>query len=78
MCKYKDIFGKPGTGIHKYRWNKTAIVDYLGTIMFSMIISKVCDKPLVLTTIVCFIIGELFHYIFCIDTQAIKFLGMKN
>ena len=67
MCKYKDIFGKPGTGIHKYRWNKTAIVDYLGTIMLSMIISKVCDKPLVLTTIVCFIIGELLHYIFCIE-----------
>ena len=45
----QDIFGVPGMG--------TAIVDYLGTILIAMIVTKI---PLVITTICAFILHYLF------------------
>jgi len=32
LCKYKDIFGKPNTGAHKYRFLGVAIIDVILTI----------------------------------------------
>jgi hypothetical protein len=32
LCKYKDMFGKPNTGVHKYRLFNIAVVDVLATI----------------------------------------------
>ena len=32
FCKYKDLFGKPGEGVHSYRIFNIAIVDVILTI----------------------------------------------
>ena len=32
LCKYKDILGKPGQGVHSYRIFNIAIVDVILTI----------------------------------------------
>ena len=77
MCifsKYKNIIGEPGTGIHKYRLNDAAFVDYIVILASAIIISKKCNIPLVLTTILLFIVGEIFHYLFCVKTSTLKYL----
>lgn len=33
LSKYKDIFGKPMTGLHKYRIFDIAVVDVAATIL---------------------------------------------
>jgi hypothetical protein len=68
LCPYKYIFGVPGTGIHRFRFLDTAIVDYLGTIVLAMIVTKVTKVPLVISTILMFVLGILFHYLFCLST----------
>jgi hypothetical protein len=43
----------------------TAIVDYLGSILIAMIVTKI---PLVITTIGVFVLGIILHLLFCLKT----------
>ena len=80
MCifsQYKDIFGKVGTGPHQYRFLNTALVDYALTILGAILITYLTDIPLVLTTIGLFILGILLHYLFGVETNTLKYLGIN-
>lgn len=74
LCQYRDIFGVPGQGVHSWKFKGTSMFDYLGTILMAMAITWITDIPLVITTIMMFLLGILLHYIFCVPTEVIKFL----
>ena len=74
FCKYKDIFGIPGKGVHSYRFLDTAIFDYIGTIVLAAILTKLTDIPFVISTIIMFVLGILLHHIFCVPTNATRYL----
>jgi len=74
LSKYKNVFGAPGTGVHKYKFKGTAIVDYFLTIAGAFVITYFTDIPLVITTIGLFLIGIVLHYLFGIKTQVLKFI----
>lgn len=71
---YKDIFGKPKEGVHSIRIFNFAVIDVILTILCSFIISKVCSMNFILALIVFFVIGEIIHLIFCVETQFIKMI----
>ena len=75
LSKYKNIFGEPGKGLHQYRFKGTAVIDYLLTIVGAFILTYFTDIPLVITTIGLLILGILFHSLFGIRSQALKYLG---
>ena len=80
MCifsEYKNIFGKVGEGVHKYRFLNTAMVDYYLTILFAMLITYITDIPLLLTTAGLLLLSILFHYLFGVQTNTLKYLGIK-
>ena len=77
LKKYKDIFGKPGESIHQYRFLGTAISDYLLTILVAVVITYFTKIPLVLTTILAFLLGIVVHVIFGVETNTIRYLGIK-
>ena len=74
LCAYKNVFGVPRSGIHSWRFLDTAMVDYLGTIGLAMIFTRVTKVPLVLSTILMFVLGIVLHWVFCVETNAVKFL----
>ena len=74
LCKFKDILGKPKTGIHSYRVFDFAIVDIIGTIVLGVILSKWTSISLWKAVLAMFVIGELLHLIFCVDTKFISYL----
>lgn len=74
FCKYKDIFGIAGKGVHSYRFLDTAIFDYIGTIAIAAILTKMTDIPLVISTVIMFILGILLHHVFCVSTNATRYL----
>jgi len=76
LCKYKDILGVPGKGVHSTRFLGVALYDYIGTILLAIITTKITKVPLVITTIAWFVLGILLHALFCVPTQAIIFLGL--
>lgn len=76
-CPYKDIFGKPNEGAHKYKLFGISIVDTVLTIILALIISKIFKWNFWVVFTIVFIIGEILHYLFCVDTAVIKFLKGK-
>jgi hypothetical protein len=72
--KYKNLFGKPGENIHKYRLLDTAIIDYILAIFLAIFLAYLTKIPLVLTTITVFIISIILHMLFCVNTSALRFL----
>ena len=75
LSQYKNIFGKPGKGLHQYKFKGTAVIDYLLTIVGAFIVTYYTDIPLVITTIILLLLGILFHSLFGIRSQALKYLG---
>jgi len=77
--KYGELLGLPNEGVHKYRFLDTAIVDYVLTLLAAMAISYVSRRkvPLVLSTVVLFITGEILHILFGIPTQTTTFMSIR-
>lgn len=75
--KFKNIFGEAGKGVHQYRLLDVALVDYLLTLVLAVVVSKLTGLPLVLSTILMFILGIILHWLFGLQTSAVQFLGLK-
>lgn len=79
MCifkEYKNIFGEIGKGPHQYRFLNTALVDYILTILGAILITYLTGIPLVLTTIGLLLLGIILHYLFGVNTNTLKYLGI--
>lgn len=72
--EYKNIFGKPGTGVHKLKFKGTSLFDYFATIALAFVVTYMSNIPLVWSTVILFIIGIVLHYLVGIKTMAIKVL----
>jgi len=77
LCKYRDIFGKPNEGVHSYRFLNFAVVDTIVTIIGAYFISKFFKFNLFYVLFVLFLIGIIFHKIFCVNTTLNKYLFNK-
>jgi len=78
FCPYKqyaDIFGVPGQGPHSFRILDTPVVDYIGTILLAMILTKLTDIPLLISTIIMFVLALVLHILFGVQTPSTRFLG---
>ena len=72
LCKYKNMFGAPNTGAHKYRFLNIAIVDVLATVIVAYILSWIFKTNFFYTLITFFIIGIFAHRLFCVRTTIDK------
>lgn len=75
--KYKNIFGESEKGVHSIRLVGTAMVDYILTILLAIFISWITGFPLVLITIIVFIISIILHMLFGVNTNTVRFLGLN-
>jgi hypothetical protein len=74
LCIYKDILGKPTTGLHSYRIFNIAIVDVLLTIIVAFLISYFFKFNFLLTLFILFLVGIFAHRLFCVRTTVDKLL----
>jgi len=74
LCKYKYLFGVSKQGIHQYRLFGIAIVDTVETIIGALVFSYLLRLPFWWTLFFFFIVAEILHYLFCVDTAVMKFL----
>ena len=75
-CPFKDIFGRPREGPHSYRFADVAIVDTVLTFVLALIIQKIFFQNVSFFKVlmVTFIVGELMHWYFCVDSKVIQIL----
>jgi|UniRef100_A0A6C0CK86 hypothetical protein len=75
LCQYKNIFGKPNTGVHKYRIFNIAIVDVILTMIFAYLIYLALPKYNYFCILFfLFLLGIFFHRLFCVRTTIDKLL----
>lgn len=76
LCKHKEMFGKPNKGIHSYRVLDIAVVDVVGTLAISLLLSKSLRISLFFCFIVLVVIGIISHELFCVDTALNRKIGL--
>ena len=75
-CPFKDIFGKPREGVHSYRIFDVAVVDSLLTVLLALILQKIFFQNFSFLKVLVgtFIVGEIMHWYFCVDSKVIQML----
>ena len=83
LCKYKNIFGEPNTGIHSIRVFNIAIFDVLSTIIGAIVIHQIIIISILdmgntirlwMVVVSLFILGIILHRLFCVRTTIDKLL----
>ena len=75
LCKYSDMFGTPGAGVHQYRIMNIAIVDVVLVFIAAWIFWRIYNKiNYWVYVILLFIMGIILHRIFCVRTTVDKLL----
>lgn len=74
LCKYKNLFGEPNTGLRKYRIFDIAVMDVAVVIGFGYLISKYLNWNLGYTLGGLFVLGIIAHRMFCVRTGLDKIL----
>ena len=74
LCKYKDIFGKPGEGPHQYRIFNIAIIDTLLTVLLAYVIAYFSGISLIYVIPGTFLLGIVAHRLYCVRTTVDKLL----
>lgn len=76
LCKYKDILGIPGKGVHQYFGFGFAILDLIGTMVIAYIISIMTGYSLLKVFIALMLFTIIIHKLFCVKTKLNIFLGL--
>ena len=74
LCKYKDLFGIPGQGIHAFKIYGISVWDTLITIAVALIIVWTTGWGYWKTIIGFFLLGIVVHKLFCVRTTVDKWL----
>ena len=83
LCKYKNIFGEPNTGVHSVRIFNIAIFDVISTIIVGVVfyeiiivlLLKMNDRiKLWMVIVFFFILGIILHRAFCVKTTVDKLI----
>ena len=81
LCQYKNIFGEPGQGAHKYRIFGLATIDLGLTALLAFLISSHLSSNSQWTMFMLIFVGLLVlaifvHRLFCVDTALNRYLGI--
>jgi len=74
LCKYKNMLGKPGKGVHSFQIFGIAVFDVILTIILAYLISRICKTNFGYTLLGVFVLGIIMHRIFCVRTTIDKLL----
>lgn len=78
LCKYKNLFGAPGTGIHAFKIYSISVWDTLITLISAIFIAWLANWSYLYTIIGVFITGIIVHHIFCVRTAVDKLIFGSN
>jgi hypothetical protein len=78
LCKFKNAFGEPNTGLRKYRIFGIAIMDTTVVIVIGYLISIYMGWNLVYVLIGLFSLGIFIHRLFCVRTGIDKMLFINT
>ena len=76
-CPYSTALGIPGKGVHEARIGAYALNDTFATIIGAWILAWIFDTSFLGTLVAFFVLGEVLHYTFGVQTAFLTTLGIK-
>jgi hypothetical protein len=76
-CPYANALGVPGEGVHAPRIFGYARNDITATIIIAIITSYIFGINIVVSLVGWFVLGEVLHYVYGVNTQFLKTIGME-
>ena len=76
LCKYKDVFGRPGEGVHALRLFDVAVVDVVMTLIVAILIARfalgwpVASWKTMALFAAFLALGVIAHRAFCVRTRV--------
>ena len=77
-CPYSRALGVRGQGFHSTRILGFALNDILGTLALAFITSYIFNSSLLYNFLVWFILGELLHLAYGVDTAFLELFGLNK
>jgi hypothetical protein len=77
-CPYAFILGVPEQGVHAPRIGGYARNDILGTIGLAILTAYIMKISFLYSLVVWFVLGEILHYLFGVQTAFLTSLGIKS
>ena len=77
LCQYKVFLSVPGKGTHTH-FMGIAWRDTVATVLGGLIIALIFKLNILYTILALFVLGILFHRLFCVRTTVDKFLFTEN
>ena len=75
-CPFANILGSPGKCVHSLRVGGYAITDILLTVIAAYLTSKSAKIPFVISFTVWFVLGEILHVLFGVQTAFLTAIGV--
>ena len=76
FCRYSQIFGQPGQGVHSIRLFNIALVDLGLTLLAAYILSILTRYSFCQWLIGLIFLSIFLHYLFCVKTTVTVLLGL--
>ena len=86
FCKYANVAGVPGTGVHKARFLGMAAFDLFGTILIALVITFLLVRftslksswvlVMLYMSVTLLALSVFMHWLFCVPTFTNKVLGL--
>jgi len=76
-CPFSNILGTPKEGVHATRIAGFAFYDILATIIAAALTTYFYEVHFAISITGWFLLGELLHYIFGVQTQVLTVLGIR-
>jgi len=70
LCKFAEMLGTPGKGIHSVRLFNIAILDVIQTIILAYVISYFSKYNFYYVLIFLFLLAIFLHRLFCVKTTV--------
>ena len=76
-CPFSKLLGNPGEGVHSTRFLGYAVVDTVLTVLAAYLTTLVVKIGFVNSLIAWFVVGELMHYTYGVQSAFLTTLGIK-
>jgi hypothetical protein len=76
-CPYSTALGVRGQGVHSSRIIGFALNDIIATVVLAIITSMIFNVSFLYSLIGWFVLGEVLHILFGVDTAFLEIIGLK-
>ena len=77
QCPYKYALGIPEQGVHASRIFGYALFDTVATLIGALLTAYFTNTSLILSIIFWFVLGEVLHYVFGVQTAVLTTMGIE-